>query len=85
MGWAVVDDVADAKLEVVDEPEPEPNAVPEADAEALWVEELVTNELVEPELMVVGELDAKNVLVAVRTAHMASVVAVHCVKKPWKK
>ena len=93
VGWAVDDDVADAELEVVNEPEPvaealrllEPEAVPEADTEALWVAELVPDELVEPELVVVGELDAEDVLVAVSEAHTASVVAVHCVKKPWKK
>ncbi len=42
-------------------------------------------ELTELELVAVGELDAEDVLVAVSVAHTASVVAVHCVKKPWKK
>ncbi len=45
----------------------------------------VEDMLMELELVVVGELDAEDVLVAVSVAHTASVVAVHCVKKPWKK
>ena len=83
----------DDELEEVDELEPEeealwllvPEVVPEPEGEELCVEEPVPEELVELELVVVGELDADEVLVAVSVAHTASEVVVHCAKKPWKK